>query len=361
MTLKFPGLIDPHVHLREPGAAHKEDFDSGTASALGGGFTAILAMPNTSPALTDSPTLAMAHKAARTKARCDYGIYLGAGSGNVTEAVRIAAQACGLKLYLDQTYGPLHLEGLAPIQAHLVTWPKDRPVAAHAEGTNLAAVLLLAAFAERPIHICHVSRKDEIVLIRSAKEKGLEITCEVTPHHMFLTETDLPQIGAKRGTVRPPLATVEDQVALWDNLEVIDCFASDHAPHTLAEKESDSPPPGLPGLETALPLFYSAVNDGRLTLEDLIQRMYTNPKRIFSLPDQQETFVNFDPDSTWEVRGHELHSRCGWTPFQGMKLTGRVRAVYLRGRKAFADNHVLAPPGTGQDLCPSAHIHNQAS
>ena len=355
--LKLPGLTDPHVHLREPGATHKEDFDSGTAAALAGGFTTVLAMPNPNPPIADGPTLDLALRLARAKARCDVGVFLGATAANVTEAARLAGQACGLKLYCDQTYGPLRLDDLAALQAHAAAWPAGRPLAAHAEGRSLAAVLLLATLYRRPVHICHVSRADEIHLIRAAKERGVPVTCEVTPHHLFLTQDDIPHLGAGRAEVRPPLATAADREALWRNLEVIDCFATDHAPHTGAEKDGPKPPPGFPGLETALGLFLTAVAEGRLSVEAVVERMHAGPGRVFGLADQNETCIEVDPEARWEVRAMDLNSRCGWTPFEGKQLRGRVQRVTLRGRLAFADGEVLAPPGSGRVL--AAETHNQ--
>lgn len=350
--LRMPGLIDPHVHLREPGQTHKEDFDSGTGAALAGGFTAVLAMPNTQPPITDGESLEGALRLAQARARCDVGVYLGATPNNATAAARLAGRAAGLKLYCDGTFGSLRLEGLASLQAHAAAWPAGRPLAAHAEGRSLAAVLLLAALYDRPVHICHVSRADEIRLIRKAKERGLRVTCEVTPHHLFLTEDDIPRLGPGRSEVRPRLGTSADREALWQNLEVIDCFATDHAPHTLAEKDGQEPPPGFPGLETALGLFLTAVGERRLTLEDVVDRMHTNVARIFGLPPQEETYIEVDPDSRWEVQAAQMHSRCGWSPWEGTVLRGQVRRAVLRGRAAFVDGNVISPPGSGRILSP---------
>lgn len=348
--LRLPGLIDPHVHMREPGTTYKEDWTSGTAAALAGGFTAVLAMPNTAPPVTDSETLAQTLTLARQKAHCDYAQYLGAGADNVSSLSKLADQAAGLKMYLDQTYGPLRLADQAEWVEHFERWPKDKPLCLHAEGETLAAALKLAKEMKRPVHFCHVSRKDEILLIRAAKERGAPVTCEVTPHHLFLSEADIPVIGSGRAEVRPRLASLADQQALWKNLDVIDCFASDHAPHTLTEKDGINPPPGFPGVETALPLYLTALNHDLLCLEELIDLCYTNPKSIFNLPDQPETWVEVDENAVWQICAEDLHSRAGWTPFEGRLVQGRVTRVVLRGQEVLKDGQVLSQPGFGCDL-----------
>jgi dihydroorotase-like cyclic amidohydrolase len=350
--IRLPGLIDPHVHTREPGATHKEDWDTVTSAALAGGYTTILAMPNTSPPVTDAVTLALARQAAQARARCDFGLHLGAGADNVRSAASLASQVAGLKLYLDQTYGPLRLSDVADVDAHFDRWPHQQPLLCHAEGTSLAAVLGLAWLHQRPVHICHVSRQIEVALIRRARERGLAVTCEVTPHHLFLTEEDIPAIGPSRSEVRPCLATTADRDALWEALRlgIVDCIATDHAPHTLVEKDGQSPPPGFPGLETALALMLSAMQAGRLSQERLVALMYTNPARIFRLQAQPESWIEVDLESRWEAR--TVYSRASWTPFAGMTLTGRVVRAVLRGTEAFRDGRVLAPPGSGRDLFP---------
>ena len=127
-------------------------------------------------------------------------------------------------------------------------------------------------------------------------------------------------------------------------------IATDHAPHTLEEKDGDNPPPGFPGLETALPLMLTAVKENRLTTDDLIAKMHVNPRRIFGLPEQPDTWVEVDPDAEWEIRPSELHTRAAWTPFAGWRVRGRVRRVVLRGRDAFLDGAVLSRPGAGRSV-----------
>jgi len=131
---------------------------------------------------------------------------------------------------------------------------------------------------------------------------------------------------------------------------VIDCFATDHAPHTLEEKDSEEPPPGFPGEETMLPLLLTAVHEGRLTVDQIIEKLHTNPKRIFNLPDQFETWVEVDEDAEYEIHAADLHSRCGWTPFEGWQVRGCVKHVVLRGQDVYKDGRVLAKPGSGKNV-----------
>lgn len=348
-TIRLPGAADIHVHLREPGETHKEDFASGTAAALAGGVVTVLAMPNTRPPLTDPAAFQEAVQRARAGARCEVGLFVGGTPENPEVAAALAPQAAGLKLYLDATYGPLRLKSLAAILRHFEAWPGHRPIAVHAEGRTVAMVLGLAALFRQPVHFCHVSRREEILLIRRAKERGLPVTCEVTPHHLFLTEADLPRLGPF-GLMRPPLATRADQEALWANLPVIDAVATDHAPHTIEEKQSPHPPPGVPGLETMLPLMLTAVVEGRLSLEEVVRLTATGPRRVYGLLEPPETWVEIEWGGPWTISREGLFTRCGWTPFEGMTVRARVRRTLLEGRVAFEDGEVRAPPGSGRVL-----------
>jgi len=218
----------------------------------------------------------------------------------------------------------------------------------------------------RSVHIAHVARRDEILLIRAAKAKGLAVTCEVTPHHLFLhrdnTQFILQAYGNAEGFrhVKPELQTVDDCQALWDNMDIIDCIATDHAPHTREEKSNkQNPPPGFSGLQTSLPLMLTAVNDGKLTLDQLIEKMYTNPKRIFNLPDQgNDTFIEVDMERKWIIDDKSLLSKSGWTPFIGMQMRGAVHRVVLHGEVVFVDGQVLAEQGTGKNL---AHLRGETN
>jgi dihydroorotase (multifunctional complex type) len=369
--LVFPGLIDPHVHLREPGGEHKEDFTTGTRAALAGGFTTVLAMPNTDPPLTNRETLAQARALAASKAVCDVGFFVGATADNAEQAAELD-DAVGLKLYMGSSTGSLLVADLAGQMAHFERYPgviavhaEDEEAVAHfaARGQRrppICAALAVSralALAERcgtRLHVCHVTTAHELALIRDAKARGVSVTCEVTPHHLFLTVDDEARLGSL-GQMNPPLRSQENTEALWENFDVIDCLATDHAPHTLEEKRGPTPPSGVPGLETALPLLLTAVHEGRtLGLGDIAVLMAEGPARIFDLahkgriaPGYDADLTLVDADAEWIVGERPLQTRCGWSPFEGRRVRGRVERVFLRGEEVYTDGKILAGPGFG--------------
>lgn len=346
--LILPGLVDVHTHLRVPGGEHKEDFATGTAAALAGGITTILAMPNTSPPLTTVEVLKETREMARTAVRCDVGLFAGASPAQIGRLAELAPYTVALKIYLNDTFGPLRVENVPTLRSCFERWPAEKLIAFHAEGENVELVIGLVAEYGRQVHFCHISRQTEIEAIAAAKERGLPVTCEVAPHHLFMNEADVEWLGPL-GDMRPRLAKATDVGALWQHLDsTVDCIATDHAPHTLDEKYSESPPPGVPGLETSLPLMLTAVHDGRLSLERLIALMSTNPRRIYHLPEQPETQVEVEVDSETIIADKGLQTKCGWTPFAGMAVRGRVKRVVLRGRVVFEEGEVLAEMGSGE-------------
>lgn len=346
-TVRIPGLIDPHVHLRDPGATHKEDFSTGTQAALAGGFTMLLDMPNNYLNPVVSPE-ALAGKIAATEGRlfCDVGLFYGASPANLASYKQVALDVAGLKLYLNHTTGDLKIEGVETIRAIMLAWPRNKALCVHAEGSTLAMVLDLLPSAGRGVHVCHVSTEEEITMIREAKEQGFPVTCEVAPHHLYLTEDDVPRLRGF-GIMKPPLGTGSDVDALWENMHVIDMIATDHAPHTLEEKQGENPPFGVPGLETSLPLMLTAVKRGRLTLDRLVEMMHHAPKRIFHLPDQPDTHIEVDPDLSWLISSENFYTKCGWTPFEGMSVVGAVDSVWLRGVRVVKSGRVDAATAAG--------------
>ncbi len=357
--LILPGLVDVHTHLRVPGGEHKEDFATGTAAALASGITAILAMPNTSPPLTTPQRMQETRKVAAEQIYIDVGLFAGASPEYLDDLAACAPYAVALKIYLNDTFGPLRVDDLPTLEACFQRWPAGKLIAMHAEGQSVAVGIGLAAAYDRPVHFCHISRREEIELIAAAKGRGLPVTCEVTPHHLFLTEDDVSQLGPL-GDMRPTLANKQDVEALWAHIDdTIDCIATDHAPHTLAEKNSAKPPPGVPGLESSLPLMLTAVHQGRLDIERLVDLMVTNPRDIFDLPDQSDTMVEVDADASYRISADILRTKCGWTPFAGQAVYGRVKRVILRGIVVYEEGQLLASPGSGRLLPPTSNDSQQ--
>lgn len=350
--MKIPGMLDPHVHLRGMTWSHKGTFASETAAALAGGYWAVLDMPNTPPATITPAALDEKLAAIGSEAVSDWGVYFGASqSDNTADYSQIAGQVCGLKIYNNATTGTLLIDDQALRARHYQHWPKNKPVAVHAEGRTVAEILELVRQYRTPTHFCHISTAEEIKLLRDAKAEGLPVTLGVTPHHLFLTEDDVPQLGSL-GRMKPELKTNADQHALWDALQdgLVDVVESDHAPHTLAEKASDPPPSGVPGLETTLPLLCTAVHEGRLTPERLVDLVALRPQQIFGIYPDPETYTIVDLEASYTIERQNLRTQCGWSPFEGMAVWGRVREVWIRGHKGFDGEQILAPTGFGKNL-----------
>lgn len=363
-TIRLPGLIDAHVHFREPGYTQKEDFQTGTAAALAGGVTTILDMPNTLPPTATPERLREKVALAAAKAYCDVGLFVGATSTDLDAYLPVAQAACGLKIYVSETFGSLRIDELDQMHRFFRTWAEKAdsvgyrsaenptgigPIAVHAEELMSSVCLNLSHLYQVPLHIVHVTRRSEIELIRKAKEQGYPVTCEVTPHHLFLTDEDAARLGAL-GDMRPRLATADDVAAMWEHLAVVDIFATDHAPHTLEEKAQETPPPGVPGVQTMLPLLLTAVHDDRLALEDVVTRCVDAPRRIYGLPEQPDTYIDVDVDAHYPIEPDAMLSRVKWTPFAEQMVYGRVTQVTLRGNVVFADGEVTAQPGDGRVL-----------
>ena len=343
--ITLPGLIDTHVHLREPGATQKEDFETGTRAAIAGGYTCILDMPN-NPEPTISPD-ALDKKISLAKGRvyADVGFHFGATSESTKYFKQIRNKIFGLKVYMNHTTGTLLQEDSQILQTIFEGWPKDKVLMIHAEGETLETAIDLARKNGNKLHVCHVSQAMELQFIKQAKIENLPITCEVTCHHLFLTDEDAKKLGPF-GMMRPPLATKKDQQALWEGISdgTVDTIASDHAPHTKEEKNSPNPPNGVPGLETTLPLLLTAVNEGRLTLEKVIELTNTNPRKIFAIPQQFDTVVEVGLTKRYTIDASSLYAKCGWTPFEGMKVTGKIKRVVLRGQVVFENTEIVNSP-----------------
>lgn len=345
-SLTLPGLIDPHVHLRDPGQTEKEDFLTGSQAALAGGFTTILDMPNNSIPITKKQLLDKKIQDAMGKTLCDVGFYFGTLGDNTDEFDSIAHQVHGLKVYLNETTGNFQIDKEKLITIYQA-WPEHGgPILLHAENEAVVFALEVVEKIKKPTHFCHIGNAKDLSLIISAKKKNLPITCGVTPHHLFLTIDDAKRLGPL-GQMKPPLYTNEDKTFLWKQIKNIDAIESDHAPHTIAEKQKIPSPFGVPGLETTLPLLITAVRDGKLNQEDILRLCFTNPSRIFSITSSENTSVDVDITTPYTIRNSTLYTKCKWSPFDGMAVIGKVIKARIRGTTVFENGSFLVPPGWG--------------
>ncbi len=344
-VIKLPGLVDVHVHLREPGNTQKEGFETGTKAALAGGYTTILDMPNNPDSIVTPEKLEEKIKLAKGRINCDVGFHFGGSEMAVPYFEKVGDKVWGLKVYMNHTTGNLLIENDKELDLIFSSWFKDKPLMVHAEGLTLKKAISLTKKYGNKLHICHVSLADEIDQIKKAKEEGLKISCEISCHHLFLTNEDLKILGSF-GIMKPPLASKKDVKYLWKNLKVIDMVASDHAPHTKYEKlNSKKVPFGVPGLETTLPILLNATDEGRLSLERVVELTSTNPKKIFNLKNDTTTYVEVDLDEEYEIKNENLFTKCGWTPFNGLKVKGKVKKVVLRNKEVFSEKRFADPFG----------------
>lgn len=379
----LPGVIDSQVHFREPGLEHKEDLESGSVAAVMGGVTAVFEMPNTNPN-TDNEG-AILDKLARAHHRmwCDHAFYVGATGQNAEElrALERLPGTAGVKIFMGSSTGNLlvaedealsrvlssgtrrvaiHAEDEARMNEraaeHRINGdPASHPVWRDDESAMLATrrILRLAREARRRIHVLHISTPAELELLAQHKDIA---TCEVTPQHLTLAgEEAYARIGTY-AQMNPPIRSAAHRDGLWHWMGqgVPDVIGSDHAPHTIEEKERAYPasPSGMPGVQTLLPLMLNHVAEGRLTLQRLIDLTSAGPQRIFGLVRKGRIAIGYDADFTvvdlkrrWTVSADWLASRCGWSPFEGWELTGKPIGTIIRGRTAMWEDALV---GTAQ-------------
>lgn len=370
----LPAATDAHVHFREPGMTEKEDFASGSLAALCGGVTCVLDMPNTKPATTSLAALREKRGLASSKSLVDFGLFAGVRPG--IKVQELVPEAIGFKVYLGSTTGDLLVSSLASVADEFAEISRsNKVVAVHAEDEsmrkkdierNLEDHLKNRSNASETsairkskeackgcrLHICHVSAKESIPMVTGASS----LTSEVTPHHLLLDK------DAKLGTlgkVNPPLRKREDRQALFQGLKEgrFDIIASDHAPHTLDDKEEefDFAPSGVPGVETMVPLMLQHVKDRHLTLLDVVRRLCETPASIYGIR-KGRIAEGYDADlmvvdmveGTTRIGAKRLHSKCGWTPYEGMDAIF-PKAVFLRG-VLMAENGSQVGDRMGRDV-----------
>jgi dihydroorotase len=370
-----PGLIDLHVHLREPGQEDLETVATGAMAAAAGGFSAVCAMPNTDP-VTDNQAavgfiVSQAQRAAKArvypigavslgqkgKHLAEFGELVGAGAVAVSDDGKPVASSHLMRTALEyaRTFGipvadhceePTLAAGGAMHEGLVSTRLGLKGIPAAAEEIMVARDILLAELTGGHVHLCHMSTRGSVELIRRAKEKGLRVTAEACPHHFTLTHEACEGYNTN-AKMNPPLREPEDREAIRQALRdgTIDVICTDHAPHhyDAKEREFDDAPHGIIGLETALGLAVTELVDtGLLSLFDLVNRMSAMPARIFNLPGgtlapgASADVVVLDPTAAWTVRPEEFFSKSRNTPFAGRRLKGRAETTIVRGQVVFA-------------------------
>ena len=379
----FPGLIDDQVHFREPGLTHKEDLRTGSMAAAKGGVTAFMEMPNTSPNTTSAGALSA--KLARAKRSCvvDYGFFAGA-TGQNTAWLREETRACGIKIFIGSSTGDLlvdeqealeeifaqtclpiaaHCEDETLVRANAAALDGGRVISDHSKIRNAEAAARSAArtidLARRHkhrFHLLHVSSAAECDVLRERPEW---VTAEACPHHLFFDTTDYDRLGS-RVQMNPALKSPEDREAVWAALHdgTIEVLATDHAPHTLEEKDQPYPrsPSGLPSIEWLLPLMIDAASDGRCTFEQIAAWGAANPAKVWDLkgkgglkPGLDADFSIVDTESESKVQDGAQVTKCNWSPWHGSTLRGVVCSTWVRGLRAYHEDQ-FADPGSGQPL-----------
>lgn len=374
----LPGVIDTQVHFREPGLEHKEDLGSGSLAAVMGGVTAVFEMPNTNPPTVNEKRFKDKLARARGRMWCDYAFYIGAAHENVEDLAKLERlKGCaGVKVFMGASTGTLlipddetllkvlkagkrrvavHAEDQERLQARLNKRVENDP-ASHAvwrdpETAYLATerIIKLARKAKRPVHVLHVTTRQETELL--AKHRNVA-TVEVTPQHLTLSAPECYQELGAYAQMNPPIRDIDHQDGLWNALlaGVVDLVGSDHAPHTIEEKEKPYPgsPSGMPGVQTLLPLLLEHVANGRMDLHKLVQLTSANARRVFGLKDKGALETGLDADFSlvdlkeeWRIDKSWLKSKCKWSPFDGMKIHGKPAITVVRGRAVMRDGEIL--------------------
>ncbi len=380
----LPGVIDSQVHFREPGLDHKEDLGTGSRSAVLGGVTSVFEMPNTNPLTTDEATLADKVRRGHHRMHCDFAFWVGGTHENakhVAELERLPG-AAGIKVFMGSSTGSLLVEddeGVTQIlsrtrrraafhsedemllreRMHLRVPddPSSHPVW-RSPDVALRCTQRLIAIARKTgarIHVLHISTGDEIPLLQANKDL---VSAEATPHHLTLVAPDCYEQLGTYAQMNPPVRDESHRARIWQGLSegVIDVLGSDHAPHTHEEKRHAYPAShsGMTGVQTLVPIMLDHVNAGRLTLERFVDLSSHGPQRIFGIAGKGRIAAGYDADFTIvdlkrreTIRNAQVASRCGWTPYDGVTVTGWPVGTVVRGCRVMWEGEV-ATPSTGE-------------
>lgn len=383
----LPGIIDPQVHFREPGAVHKEDLHSGSCAAAAGGVTSFLDMPNNYPPVTTQKRMAEKKLLAAEKSVVNYGFFIGATPDNLEE-LNAVENVCGIKIFMGSSTGDLlvddadiletifangtklisvHAEDESVLQANMELLKNIHDVRIHSRIRDESAALRATKLAvrlslkyQRRLHILHLTTEEECDFLRALPREH-HISTEVCPQHFVLTSPECYEHLGTKAQMNPPIRTKRHADALWKALKngIINCIATDHAPHTLAEKDQPygKSPSGMPGVETSLALMLDRVNRNLCTLPEVVYWMSESPAKLYSMLGKGRIEVGHDADLVLidmslkkTVTNGKLHTRVNWSPFHGMELQGWPVRTIVNGQTVFLNGEVDKSV-LGKEIC----------
>jgi len=376
----LPGVIDTQVHFREPGLSHKEDLETGSRSAVMGGVTAVFEMPNTDPLTVTEAAFTDKLKRGLHRMHCDFAFFIGGTRDNVADLPKLerAPGCAGVKVFIGSSTGALLVEDDESLRRifevisrraafhaedeyrlndrkHLRVEgdPRSHPVWRDETAALMATQRLvnLARQAGKRIHVLHISTKQEIEYLSDHKDVA---SCEATPHHLTLAAPDCYDRLGTRAQMNPPVRSADHREGIWRGIEqgIIDVLGSDHAPHTLEEKAKTYPasPAGMTGVQTLVPLMLDHVNAGRLSLARFVDLTSAGPARIYNIARKGRIAAGYDADFTIvdlkrseTITNRWVASRAGWTPYDGMRVTGWPVGTFVRGRRVMWQGEIVAP------------------
>ena len=382
----LPGVIDTQVHFREPGMTHKEDLETGSRSAVMGGVTAVFEMPNTDPLTITAETFADKIKRGTHRMHCDFAFFIGGTRENFRELPELerAPGCAGVKVFMGSSTGSLLVEddsGLRDILRvirrrasfhaedefrlnerkglRLEGDPRSHPVWRDEVAAMTATERLVRAAREfgKRIHVLHISTKQEILFLRDHKDVA---SCEVTPHHLTLAAPECYERLGTRAQMNPPVRSADHREGIWFGIAqgIVDILGSDHAPHTLDEKNKSYPasPSGMTGVQTLVPVMLDHVNAGRLSLHRLVDLSSHGPARLFNIACKGRIASGYDADLTIvDLKREEtitnkwVASKAGWTPYDGVKVKGWPVGTFVRGKRVMWQGDLLTP-STGEPV-----------
>src|SRR5437660_4313131 len=382
----LPGVMDTQVHFREPGLTHKEDLETGSRSAVMGGVTAVFEMPNTDPVTVTEEAFCAKINAGRHRMHCDFAFFIGGTRENVADLPELerAPGCAGVKVFIGSSTGALLVEDdeslrriFAVIRRRAAFHAEDEyrlndrkalrvegDARSHPLWRDETAALMaterlvkLARESGKRIHVLHISTRQEIEFLRDHKDVA---SCEATPHHLTLVAPECYQRLGTRAQMNPPVRSAEHRDGIWRGIEqgIIDVLGSDHAPHTLEEKAKSYPasPSGMTGVQTLVPLMLDHVNAGRLSLQRFVDLTSAGPARLYDIACKGRIAAGYDADFTVvdlkrrdTITNAKVGSRAGWTPYDGLTVTGWPVGTIVRGQRVMWEGE-LVTPGRGEPM-----------